>query len=150
MTDNTLFNQSSSQLNFLLLAQRNMILIFAFSLTFLAFSTNLRKRFLIMFIMSCLLIYSLAIGIVSIINYNKYDNKTRSDLGPLTSDNEAEIEMMNDWYRWTYFTYVLLGLNGVIILFYFLYEIGFYDPVKKKKTYKSSRLTVSEPSLQDK
>ena len=56
-----MFSQGSSQLNFLLLSQRNMLLVFAFSLTFTVFATDFKYRRMVRFIMFCLLIYALAL-----------------------------------------------------------------------------------------
>jgi len=128
-----LFVQGSTQLNFLLLSQRNMILIFAFSITFLVFSVDFRKRLLVRLIMFCLLVYSVALGILSTINYNKYIKKTEKELdseknADIGEDVSDEIELLKDWQKWVYFSYVLLGVNALIIIFYIMFEIGAYDP----------------------
>ena len=130
-----MFSQGSTQLNFLLLSQRNMILIFAFALTFMVFANNFKHRFMVRFIMFCLLVYSVALGILSIINYNNYIKKTKKELDSEKADGEIiedEIKLLDDWGRWIYFSYALLGINGLIIIFYISYEVGLYHhPVSK-------------------
>lgn len=132
-----MFNQGSTQVNFLLLSQRNMILIFAFALTFMVFSNDLKHRYMVRFIMVCLLVYSVALGIVSIINYNNYIAKTRRELNDEKAEEELiddELQILNDWGRWIYFSYALLGINALIIIFYVVHEAGYYHiPPKSKK-----------------
>lgn len=134
-----LFSQGSTQLNFLLLTQRNMILIFAFALTFMVFANNLKHRLMVRFIMLCLLVYSVALGIVSIINYNNYINKTNNELNSEKGDQEIvddELQILKDWGRWIYFSYALLAINGLIIIFYIFYEVGYFQ-IKSKKRFGS-------------
>jgi hypothetical protein len=133
-----MFSQGSTQLNLLLLSQRNMILIFAFALTFMVFANNFKYRLMIRIIMFFLLIYSIALGIVSIINYNNYIRITRRELNDEKGDGELiddELQILSDWGRWIYFSYALLAINALIIIFYIMYEVGLYDhshPKKKK------------------
>lgn len=132
-----MFSQGSTQLNFLLLSQRNMILIFAFALTFMVFSNDLKHRYMVRFIMVCLLVYSVALGIVSIINYNNYIAKTKKELNSEKADGELiedELQILKDWGRWIYFSYALLAINGLIILFYIFYELGYYHPKKGRSS----------------
>ncbi|MCH9622044.1 MAG: hypothetical protein S4CHLAM20_14780 [Chlamydiia bacterium] len=136
-----MFSQGSTQLNFLLLSQRNMILIFAFALTFMVFANNFEHRHMVRVIMFCLLIYSVALGIVSIINYNNYISKTRKELNNEKADGELiddELQILSDWGRWIYFSYALLGINGLIIIFYIVYEAGYYHNHLKAKRVRGS------------
>lgn len=146
-----LFQQGSSQLNFLLLSQRNIILIFALSLTFAAFSASFKYRYLIRFIMFTFLVYAFAVGIVSVINYNNYMRRTKNELDQREQDDQNVIDerdVLNEWSRWVYFSYVLLGINALIIIFYIVYEAGIYHQLPKtrrvfpktKKVSQSKRL----------
>jgi len=144
-----LFNQGSTQLNFLLLSQRNMILIFAFSLTFMVFASSLKHRYMVRFILLCLLFYSVALGIVSIINYNNYIRLTRRELNSekgLTEIVDDELQILNDWGKWVYFSYALLGINALIVIFYIMYELGIYHVPSSSS---SSSPKVKETSLKE-
>ena len=161
-----MFSQGSTQLNFLLLAQRNMILIFAFALTFMVFANNFKYRFMVRFIMFCLLIYSVALGIMSILNYNSYIKKTKKELNAekavndtMEEDIKDELQILKDWANWIYFSYALLGINALIIIFYIMFEVGIYHPdgVMSSETTpggsssssaKSKDISSSTPSIQ--
>ena len=135
-----MFSQASSQLNFLLLAQREMVIIYGFCLTFMVFGSSLKHRLMLRVIISCLLVYSVAVGIVSVVIYNKYIENTRKELKTEKADGEVisdELQMLKDWEVWVYFTYALLAISGLIIGFYIMYEIGMYHPKSISKSKSS-------------
>ena len=64
-----LFEQLSTQLNFLLLSQRNMIIVSAFSVALATFSHNTRNaNFKWLSLM--LFVYSVAVGITAAVDFN--------------------------------------------------------------------------------
>ena len=107
-----LFEQLSSQLNFLLLAQRQMILVGAFAVAIATFGHNIKtskifRKVYITFLVLVLLAYSIAIGIKSALDFNGYiaeilDNKS--------SLHEDEIKMVNRSKTWVYFSYFLIAI----------------------------------------
>lgn len=125
-----LFSQASTQLNFLLLTQRNMILVMAFSLTFLGFSTTFRSRIMIRLIIFSFLIYSLLLGIISTIDYREYMEKTRDEITRQNFDDG--LDLLDNWANWVNFTYALLALNCLIILFYIFYEIDHHYSTRER------------------
>ena len=127
-----LFQQASTQLNFLLLSQRNMILVLAFALAFLGFSHTFKNRVLIRLLVFTLMIYSLAVGVVSSIDYLDYIKKTEDELEE--RDFDDGIELLENWKNWVNFTYALLGVNSLIIIFFMCYEL---DHFWKKKDFRS-------------
>jgi hypothetical protein len=136
-----LFQQASTQLNFLLLSQRNMILIFAFAITFVAFTHPFRRRFMVWLIMFLLLGYALAVGIVSSIDYLDYMNKTKTELEERQFDDG--LDLLDNWRGWVNFTYALIALNGLVIIFYLFFELDIY--LSSRKT-SSSRGNSSSKS----
>ena len=70
-----LFDQLTSQLNFLLLAQRQMILLGAFSVAIATFGHNIKtskifRKIYISYLVLVLLAYSIAIGVKSSLDFN--------------------------------------------------------------------------------
>ncbi len=128
-----LFDQASGQLNFLLLAQRNMILISAFSLALATFKTDfdypLTKYFVII-----LFAYAIAVGVKSIDDFNAYIKDARVD-EPALAPNE--ISLLNRYEDWVYFTYVLLAIIVIILLTFtkieFLNNFQYLFGIKKSK-----------------
>lgn len=119
-----LFNQASTQLNFLLLAQRNMILIYAFALAFMGFSVTFYHRNMVRILIFSLLIYAIAVGSVSTIDYLDFVKKTRSEL--VERDFDDGLDLLDQWENWTNFTYALLALNVLIIIIWVSYELDFH------------------------
>lgn len=109
MSDKNLFEQASTQLNLLIAAQRNMLLVAAFGLTLATFVKNFNYPF-IREIIVVLFGYSIAVGIKSILDFNAYIEDVKAeDLGP------DEKTLIDRWAGWVAFSYVLL-----IIIFFFL------------------------------
>jgi len=142
-----LFQQASTQLNFLLLIQRNMILVFAFAFAFVGFSTAFQRRILVRTIIFFLLIYSLAIGIVSAIDFLSYMKKTKRELEE--RDFDDGLELLDDWAGWVDFTYALIALNGLIIIFYFILEMDIYIK-NHRKHYSEIEISSSKSSTRHK
>jgi hypothetical protein len=112
-----LFEQLSTQLNFLLLSQRQMILIAAFSVAIETFATNIKKS-QITFISITLLVYSLAVGITAAVDFNNYIEDVKNDTtgGQIEQD---EINLVNRSKKWVYFTYTQVVII-TILTFYFV------------------------------
>ena len=108
-----LFSQASSQLNFLLLSQRTMVLISAFTIAFAGFS-NRDHYPLGRYLVISLFIISIAYGIVAAEDFKKYikDTKELTDLKP------KEVELLNAFEKWTYFSYIIVSIIIVIMLTY--------------------------------
>lgn len=119
-----LFQQASTQLSFLLLAQRNMILVLAFALAFLGFSHTFKNRLLIRILVFTLMVFSLAVGIVSSMDYLDYISKAQDELEQ--RDFEDGLELLENWKRWVNFTYTLLAINSLIIIIFIFYELDHY------------------------
>lgn len=109
-----LFEQLSSQLNFLLLAQRQMILVSAFAVSLIIFSSN--KKGLSMLLLSfTLFIYGIAIGIKSSLEFNDFITDVKND-APLEDD---EKRLVNNCHSWIYFTYVQIAIICLIIISFY-------------------------------
>ena len=107
-----LFEQASGQLNFLLLAQRNMILISAFSLALATFKGNFNYPLMRYFVI-VLFAYAIAVGVKSIDDFNAYIKDTRNDT-PALDDNEKNL--LNRYEDWVIFSYILIGIIVIIML----------------------------------
>jgi len=107
-----LFEQLSTQLNFLLLSQRQMILISAFAIALVTFSSN-NKKIQISFISIALLFYSIAVGITAVVDFNNYIEDVKNDTPELEAD---ELKFVNRSKKWVYFTYVQIAI--IVILIY--------------------------------
>lgn len=117
-----LFEQASSQLNFLLLSQRNMLLVSAFSLALATFKTSFDYP-LMKFLVVILFAYAIAIGAKSIEDFNAYIKDTRNETSPSLDDKEKGL--LDRYEQWVYFTYTLLGII-IFILFTFV-KIEFFN-----------------------
>lgn len=111
-----LFEQASCQVNFLLLAQRNMILISAFSLSFAAFKNNFNYP-LVRYFVVILFSYAIAVGVKSALDFKAYIKDAREDEPTLAAN---EMDLLNRYEEWVYFTYTLLVII-IIILLTFIY-----------------------------
>ena len=112
-----LFEQLSTQLNFLLLSQRNMIIVSAFSVALATFAHNTKKlefRWLAML----LFVYSIAVGITAAVDFNNYINDTKNDNVVLEED---EIKMINRSQKWIYFTYAQVAIISYLIVTFVRY-----------------------------
>ncbi len=106
-----LFEQLSSQLNFLLLAQRQMILVGAFAVAIATFGHNIKtskifRKVYITYLVLVLLAYSIAIGIKSALDFNGYI----AEILDKSSLHEDEIKMVNRSKTWVYFSYFLIAI----------------------------------------
>ena len=108
----TLFEQASGQLNSLLLAQRNMILISAFSLALATFKGNFNYPLMKYFVI-VLFAYAIAVGAKSIVDFNAYIKDAREDEPALA---ENELNLLNRYEEWVYFTYTLIAIIVIILL----------------------------------
>ena len=107
-----LFEQLSTQLNFLLLSQRQMILVAAFSVAIATFASNIKKMY-VSYISLMLLAYSLAVGITAAVDFNNYIEDVRKDSPPLQED---ELRLLNRSKKWVYFTYIQVVIITVLII----------------------------------
>jgi hypothetical protein len=123
MSDKNLFEQASTQLNLLISAQRNMLLVTAFSLTLATFVKNFNYPF-IREIIVVLFAYSIAVGIKSILDFNAYIADVRRE--DLDID---ENKLIDRWAQWAPFSYVLLSVIFAFLLIYLNMEFfKFYIP----------------------
>lgn len=115
----TLFSQASQQLNFLLVAQRSMVIITAFSIALTTFyGNNNEKYYMLKYIIPLLLLYAAAIGIKSTIDFNKYMKDVENDT--LQDDDK---KLLDTWKTWEYFNYPLIFLIIIISLIFIKNEI---------------------------
>lgn len=121
MTNPYLFDQASNQLNFLLLSQRNMILVSAFAVALATFSTNQKKYRYFKYLILMLFIFAIASGAKSASDFSDFIKKTRDETvtPALTSD---EKELLERWEQWLYFSYTLLGIISFIFTNYLYNE----------------------------
>jgi predicted MPP superfamily phosphohydrolase len=118
MSSNDLFSQASTQLNFLLLSQRTMVLISAFTVAFANFTSNATyplSKYLIIVLFS----FSIAYGMVAVSDFNKYISDTKKDYtGSLSPSDQRELDLLNTFEKWTYFSYTLVAIIVFIMLTY--------------------------------
>ena len=107
-----LFEQLSTQLNFLLLSQRQMILVAAFAVAISTYAKNIKKYY-ISYVSLMLLVYSLAVGITAAVDFNEYINDIKEDSPPLEAD---ELRMVNRSKKWIYFSYVQIFIIIILVL----------------------------------
>jgi len=134
MSSTTLFDQASGQLNFLLLAQRNMILISAFSLALATFKTNFNYPLMKYFVI-ILFAYAIAVGAKSIDDFNAYIKDAKIDEPALAAN---EINLLNRYEDWVYFSYTLIAIIVIILLTFVQVEFfsGFHKLFGFKETKK--------------
>ena len=113
-----LFEQLSTQLNFLLLSQRQMILIAAFSVAIATFASNIKKLD-VAFISIMLLVYSLAVGITAAVDFNDYIEDVKNDTtnGPNGLEPD-ELRLLNRSKKWIYFTYAQIVIISILAFFF--------------------------------
>ena len=114
MSDSVIFEQLSTQLNFLLLSQRQMILISAFSVALMTFSDSMKQRdakgAYFIYLAVVLLVYAIAVGSKASSDFNSYI----SDLDAITDPDE--LDMISRASSWVYFSYALLGVLATVLL----------------------------------
>ena len=109
-----LFEQLSTQLNFLLLAQRQMILVSAFAVSLIIF-WNKKKGAPLMLLSFLLFAYSVAVGIKSSLEFTEFIKDVKNDV-PLQDDEKRLVDSASTW---AYFSYVLIGIIFVAIISFF-------------------------------
>jgi hypothetical protein len=135
MTYNSeLFSQASTQVNMLLLSQRNMVLVSAFAITLQTFSANFKYNY-IKYLAILLFLFAIASGSKSVQDFNKYieDTKNGTDIA-----DPSERELLDSWSSWSNYSYFLLAivsfifLNVLIIEFYEFKNYGWFWKKSKK------------------
>ena len=106
-----LFDQLSTQLNFLLLSQRQMIITSALGLAVLNFSTSLTgalklKKIYLTYLSLTLLIYSIAVGIKAAMDFEDFIKTVKDEeiLDP------GETKFANRSRTWIYYSYFLIAI----------------------------------------
>jgi hypothetical protein len=132
MSGFTIIDQATQQLNFLLMAQRNIVLISAFAITLATFKKNFDYPFMD-FLVLVLLIYSIGVGVKSALDFDAYVKDAKEDTG--ATDNE--LDLLARYEEWVYFTYILIGIVIFIILTFA--KIEFFDPWYKLTGLKKSK-----------
>ena len=116
-----LFDQLSTQQNFLLLSQRQIILVSAFSVSLLTYKGNLPakkypRKVLFGYISFVLFIYAIATGIKSAVDFYEYSNDTRKEL-----DGKAdEKKLLDRAEQWLYFSYLLIFLVLILMVIFYV------------------------------
>ena len=72
-----LFSQASTQVNMLLLSQRNMVLVSAFAITLQTFSSNFKYNY-IKYLAILLFIFAISSGSKAVVDFNKYIDDVRN------------------------------------------------------------------------
>ena len=108
-----LFQQLSTQLNFLLLSQRQMILICAFAVSLIVFGAK-ERGFPIMLVSLLLFLYAIAIGIKAALEFREYIKYARRDLDGAVLD-EDERRLLNNAESWIIFSYIQIFITVVLI-----------------------------------
>lgn len=112
-----LFEHLTPQLNFLLLSQRQMILLSAFSVALATFASNVKKR-QVYYLSLTLLIYAIAVGITAAVDFNNYIDDAKKDTPALEQD---ELEFVKRSQKWVYFSYaqivIIVALAVIFINF---------------------------------
>ena len=116
-----LFDQLSTQQNFLLLAQRQMILVSAFSVALLTYKSNLPtqkypRHALFGYISFVLFAYAIATGVKSAIDFQKFADDTRKEI----SGKQDELELLQRAEDWMYFSYLLIFLVVALMIIFYL------------------------------
>ena len=115
---NELFSQASTQLNFLLLSQRTMILTAAFTVAFAGFSSK-DSYPLGKYLVVVLFGFSITYGLFAAEDFKKYIKDTKKDYtGTVTAEEQRELDLLNTFEKWTYFSYTLVGIIIFIMLTY--------------------------------
>lgn len=107
-----LFSQASSQLNFLLLSQRTVILISAFSVAFANFSSD-ETYPLGKYLVVSLFIISIAYGIVAAEDFKLYIKDAKK-----VTTTEDEKKLLETFEKWIYFSYTLVTVIIFVMLTY--------------------------------
>jgi len=134
-----LFSQASTQVNMLLLSQRNMVLVSAFAITLVSFAPNFKYNY-IKYLAVLLFIFAIASGSKSVEDFNAYIKDTRDS--PNTQG--AERELLDRWANWADYSYFMLAIVSFIFLNILIIEyMEFKDyglSWEKQKKVKSKKL----------
>jgi len=111
MNAEPLFDQLSTQLNFLLLSQRQMIITSALGLAILNFSTSLTgtlklKKIYLTYLSLTLLLYSIAVGVKAAMDFADFIKNVKSE----STLNSAETNFANRSKTWIYYSYFLIAI----------------------------------------
>lgn len=110
-TNLEIFSQASAQLNFLLLSQRNMVLVGAFAVTLQTFSETFKYHY-IRYTALLLFIYGIASGTKAVIDFNFFMEDAIND----ANTNAQERELLKRWQEWSDYSYFMLAIIGFILL----------------------------------
>lgn len=138
-----LFSQASTQVNLLLLSQRNMVLVSAFAITIQTFSTNFKYNY-IKYLSILLFIFAIASGSKSVEDFNTYIEDTLNS-GQLDINEKPLIER---WAKWSDYSYFMLAIVSFIFLNIIIIEINNFSQIdwswnKIKKVKKSKKLNIN-------
>ena len=116
-----LFEQLSTQQNFLLLSQRQMILVSAFSVALLTYKNNLSvkkypKQILFVYISFVLFVYAIATGIKASIDFKTYADDARKEV----AGKKDETDLLDRAEQWMYYSYLLILLVVVLMVIFYL------------------------------
>ena len=117
----TLFDQLSEQQNFLLLSQRQMILVSAFGVGIATFGHNIKsngtiKKIYLAYLSLMLLGYAIATGIKASIDFNDYISDVKEEKPSL---DKNELSLVNRTKTWVYFSYVLIAVTVTLLIMFF-------------------------------
>jgi hypothetical protein len=127
-----LFEQLSTQLNFLLLSQRQMVLLSAFGVA-LASYANASNRFILNYFALILFSYAIAVGVKSTSDFSDYIEDVRKDTPPLEPDELRMVERSAKWVNHSYVLFALISLLLVTFIFHGLSRKREEMMEKKKK-----------------
>jgi len=106
-----LFSQASTQVNLLLLSQRNMVLVSAFAITLVSFAPNFKYNY-VKYLAILLFIFGIASGSKSVQDFNAYIKDTLEN----DSGDPAEKELLDRWAKWADYSYFMLAIISFIFL----------------------------------
>lgn len=106
-----LFTQASTQVNLLLLSQRNMVLVSAFAITLVSFAPNFKYNY-VKYLAILLFIFAIASGSKSVEDFNAYIKDTKTN----DSSDPAELDLLNRWASWSNYSYFMLAIVSFIFL----------------------------------
>jgi len=138
-----LFSQASTQVNLLLLSQRNMVLVSAFAITIQTFSTNFKYNY-IKYLAILLFIFAIASGSKAVDDFNAYIDDTNKS-GQL-DDNERSLIVR--WNKWSDYSYYMLAIVSFIFLNIIIIELQEFSQIdwswnKIKKGKKSKKMKIN-------
>ena len=107
-----LYGQASSQVNMLLLSQRNMVLVSVFAITITTFAKQFKYNY-IKYLSILLFIFAIASGAKSADDFNAYIEDVKADnidpVNPLNLD-DRDLDLIERWRKWVYYSYFLLAI----------------------------------------